>query len=100
MLIKDKRIRADIRKFFPAVDIDADMKYSDFNILIKGIAEKKNQGEIKKRLALIAKKGIDSGASVRDDEGNIFIVSRVRPDGYLSLKGKKGGHSAVYLNLI
>lgn len=97
IVVKDEAIREAIKKYYPKVDLNCPMKRSDFDTLLKGIEWKQKGIEINKRKETIKEKGILPGQPVRDDEGNIFIVSKIRLDGFVCLKGRKGAFSPEYL---
>jgi len=100
VVVKDETIKTAIKKYFPRVNLNQPMKRSDLNTLLRGIEWKQKGIEIKKRMEVIKIKKIIAGSPVEDDEGNTLIVSKIRLDGYVSLKGRSGGFSPEYLTRV
>jgi hypothetical protein len=97
IVVKDEAIRKAIKKYYPRVDLNCPMKRSDLDTLLKGIEWKQKGAEINKRKETIKNKTIVAGFPVKDDEGMTYVVSGIRADGYVCLKGRRGGFSPEFL---
>jgi hypothetical protein len=100
IVVKNERDTLLIQKHFPEINLDHPQSASDVNILLRAAQFHERKKTEDARFKVIKRKRFEPGCTVGDNNGVTYVVSSIRKDGYVCLKGRKGHFSPSYLTRI